>query len=73
MAEKTGREPSPRTTAFVCGTLLLGFLVLVFTYLLLSHRKRESPVEDDIRFELSKEDRRNSTGRRENDSDTKFW
>ncbi len=27
----------------------------------------------EIRFELSKEDRRNSTGRRENDSDTKFW
>ena len=33
-------------------------------------------VEDrrgEIRFELSKEDRRNSTGRREHDSDPKFW
>jgi hypothetical protein len=27
----------------------------------------------EIRFELSKEVRRNSTGRRENDSDPKFW
>ena len=33
-------------------------------------------VEDrrgEIRFELSKEDRRNDAGRRENDSHQKFW
>lgn len=37
------------------------------------NRRAVEDRREEIRFELSKEDRRNSTGRREHDSDPKFW
>lgn len=45
MAEKTGREPSPGMTAFVCGLVLLLFLVLSVTSGL-----SKSPVADENRY-----------------------
>ena len=38
-----------------------------------SNRRTAEDRREEVRFDLSKEERRQGTGRRENDSDPKFW